>query len=506
MNKKTSYTILLIFTVHFAISQNRDNVFIWPKSPASVVFQDFIKAYNSKDEDEVRNFVKMHYSLNKTEDIDRKVELWMDLYYRYGSITPHYLSINKEHDLEIWVKGDITKNWFAPEFILNEETNKIKAVGLLEGEQPDKVVNFPVNETQFISNIENYLEENEKAGLFQGSILIKKDEKPILNKAYGYSNIDSEVKNQVDTRMRISSITKPITIVACLQLVQNGVLDLETPISEYLKELPSHIANKLTLKSMISHTSSYELDNIDGFREALEKTKSMEEVYQLHLDYLPKWENYKNFQPSGKFDYSNDSFDLIAIIIEKVTGIKFENYLNEYVFKIANMKNSSYENNNLSTPYRYDLKQKGLANYDSKYPFSLGKISGAGGLKSTTEDLSNFFSTLYKTNKLLDLPYKSLMFSIFQLNGTASNPDIGDSLIKNIKTIENAKVNNGRSFGFSISYDTNLNIGHNGTSIGNSAELRYFPNSDYLMIVLCNNRSGAQNFYNFFKNNLPRKL
>jgi hypothetical protein len=303
--------------------------------------------------------------------------------------------------------------------------------------------------------------------------------------------------------MRISSITKPITVVACLQLVQKGVLNLETPISEYLPDLPSHISNRITLKSLITHTSSYELDGIEGFREALEKTKSMEEVYQLHLEYLPKWENYKNFQPTGKFDYSNDSFDLIAIIIENVTGLKFENYLNEYVFKIANMENTSYENNNLSTPYRYDLKQKGLTDYENKYPYSFGEVSGAGGLKSTTQDLANFFNTLCKTNALLDLPYKSLMFSIFQLNVTSSNPDISNSPIKNLEFENVSKVKNGRSFGFSIFYDTKLNIGHNGTSIGNSAELRYFPNSGYLMIALCNNRSGAQNFYNYFKNSLP---
>lgn len=495
--------MLFLSVSHFIISQNEDKVFDWPKSPASMVFQDFIKAYNSKEENEIEKFVKKHYAITKTESINENVESWMDLYYRYGSIKAHSISINTPHDIEVWVKGDITENWFAPEFILSEETNKVKAIGLLEGEQPKGTIYPSVNEIKFISNLENYLEENETFGLFQGTVLVLQGEKTMLNKAYGYSNIENKVKNKVDTRMRISSITKPITVVACLQLVQQGILNLDAPISEYLLDLPSHISNRITLKSLLTHTSGYELDGIDGFRAELEKTKNMNEVYQLHLKYLPKWEKYKNFKTSGKFDYSNDSFDLIAIIIEKITGYKFENYLNEFVFKVADMPNTSFGKNNLSTPYRYDLKYKGLADYESKYPYSLGEISGAGGLKSTTYDLANFFNILFKTNKLLDLPYKSLMFSIFQTSESASNPDIEISPIDNKDFGLKSKVKNGRSFGFSIYYDTNLNIGHNGTNIGNSAELRYFPNSDHLMIALCNNRSGAQNFYNYFKNKLP---
>lgn len=505
MKKIIGYITLFLLLFNFATAQNKSAPFTWPKSSASNVFQDFIRAYNSKDEKQIEMFVLKHYPSNNKETINADVESWMDLFYRYGTVTPHYLSINKPYDLEVWLKGDVSENWFAPEFILNEKTNKIKAVGLLEGEQPNGVINSSVDEAQLLLKLETYLKENETAKLFQGSVHISRGEKVLLHKAYGYSNFDSKSKNNIHTRMRISSVTKPITVVACLQLVQKGLLNLETPISEYLTDLPTHISNKITLKSLITHTSGYELDGIDGFRDELEKTKSIDEVYDLHLNYLPKWEKFKEFESNGKFDYSNDSYDLIAIIIEKTTGIKFEKYLDDYIFKIANMVNTSFETNNLATPYRYDFKQKALVDYENKYPFSLGGISGAGGLKSTTQDLASFFNTLYKTNLLLDLPNKSLMFSIFKLTNSASNPDIGNSPIQNLGLNKKLRVKNGRAFGFNISYDTELNIGHNGTSIGNSAELRYFPNYGYLMIVLCNNRSGAQNFYNYFKNNLPMK-
>ncbi|WP_165769994.1 hypothetical protein [Flagellimonas pacifica] len=67
------------------------------------------------------------------------------------------------------------------------------------------------------------------------------------------------------------------------------------------------------------------------------------------------------------------------------------------------------------------------------------------------------------------------------------------------------KAKNGYGLGTVISYDSQLNIGHGGVNVGSCSELRYFPESDYLLIVLANNRNGAINTYNFFKNSLPRE-
>jgi len=506
MKKEIIISVILFFSTYLIIAQNRNEPFVWPESSASIVFQDFIKAYNSKDENEIEKFVLKHYSISKTEEINEKVESWMDLVYRYGPVKPHSISIHKEYDIEVWLECTVSKNWFAPEFILNELTGKIRATGLLQGEQPNGVVNPSKNQNELLKITEQYLNQNSEAKLFQGVVLIQKNQQNILNRAYGFSNEKLNINNSVNTRMRISSITKPITVIACLQLVQNGYLELDKPISNYLPELPLRIANNISVRSLIMHTSGYELDGIQGFRDQLKKTKSMQEVYNLHLAYLPKWEKYKTFEPKGVYDYSNDSFDLLAIIIEKLTGMEFEDYLDKYIFDVAKMTSTSFSNEDVAKPYRYDFKTGNLTDYTDYYPYSIGNTSGAGGLKSTVEDLSKLFNTLYFSEKLLDLPQKNLMFSMLLQSYSAANPDVGPTPLRNHETTFNKtpRVKNGRSMGFSISYDTNLSYGHNGTSIGNSAELRYFPHSGYLMIVLCNNRSGAQNFFRFFNNHLPK--
>jgi CubicO group peptidase (beta-lactamase class C family) len=162
--------------------------------------------------------------------------------------------------------------------------------------------------------------------------------------------------------------------------------------------------------------------------------------------------------------------------------MSYPEYLKKNIFDVAKMPSTSFSNEGVSIPYRFDIKHGGLMNYNrSHYPYSIGRISGAGGLKSTVRDLRNLFNTLKNTEDFLDIPHKNLLFAPLVRKGGSEYT----------------------SLGLTISYDQTLNYGHNGTGVGNSAELRYFPKSDLLLIVLCNNRSGAQNLYSFFKNNLP---
>lgn len=493
-------TLLTLFT-SFGLSFSQP-AFKWPETSVSNIFQEFISAYNSGKEESLEKFVSNNYRRTEKDYVNSKVDFWMDLYYRYGKISPFYISINEPSDLEIWVQGNISKAWFAPELILDESTGKIRAVGILQGELPPNLDIHSKDEKIMLTLFEEYLETNEKNKLFQGTVLLKKGENTLLNKAYGYKNIDSKIRNNEDTRMRISSITKTFTAVACLQLAQKGFIDLHMPISTYLEGLPQHISNKLTVAKLLSHTSGYELDNIQGFREELEKTGSIQEVYQLQQKYLPKWEFYENFDPKNNYNYSNDSYDLLAILIEEIAEMKYEDYIKKYIFDIAGMTMTSFDPEDVASNYRYDLSVRGLKDFTSYYPYTMGKISGAGSLISTTNDLNLFFTTLLNTNRLLDLPHIALLLGPKTNISPASN--VGEIVPRELSNANvNSKIYNSYGYGMVISYDEALNIGHGGANIGNSAELRYFPDFNYLLIVLCNNRSGASNAYNFFKSILP---
>ena len=269
--------------------------FKWPATPASKIFQEFIKAYNSGSQSEIESFVEGNYHSVDEEKVFDKTEGWLDLYHRFGPIEVHSISINKPYDLEIWVQGKISNAWFAPEFILNKESEKVRAVGLLMGAQPENTQTPAEDEKELISRIDKYLKLNEKENLFQGTVLIQHNDNVIFQNAYGYMNIEKKERNNLETRMRTMSITKVITASAVLQLAQSGTIELHKPISNYLPELPEQISSKISVYDLLTHTSGYELDGIEGFRKQLEKTNSISEVYETQLKFLPEWEHYNDF-------------------------------------------------------------------------------------------------------------------------------------------------------------------------------------------------------------------
>jgi CubicO group peptidase (beta-lactamase class C family) len=495
--------IIVVFLIKAALlpAQQIKETFIWPKTPASKIYQDFLVAYNSGKQKAIRAFVKDNYQKTDEEYVYNKVDYWLDFFHRFGQVRPHSISIDKPNDLEIWLQGKTSKIWFAAEFVLDKETHKIKGTAILQGALPEGIDLGSKDDTTMLNSFKAYLKENEDKKLFQGTVLLQKGNKTLIDRGYGYKNIEKRIKNDKHTRIDYMSITKTITSVACLQLVQQGVLELHATIDKYLPRLPKHIASQITIEMLLNHTSGYELDGIEGFREQQDKATSIKEMYELQLKFLPQWEHYNQFKPNGTFDYTNDPFDLAAVIIEKMTNMKFEDYLKKHVFDIAGMSATSFERNEVASNYRYYLSEKGLKEMSQFY--KSGWISGAGGLVGTTGDLSLFFNTLLNTNKLLDYTHRSLLFSPTVNHFPATNISMNNAFI----SVDKAKIKakNSHGLGTFISYDAQLNIGHNGTQVGSSSELRYFPESGYLLVVLANNRSGASNVYNYFKNSLPRK-
>jgi len=515
LHNKKFKLVLLILMINLSISaQTNHEKFTWPNTPASLVFQDFLTSYNTGNIAQLRKFIIAHYLTKKSVQnissesvqnyIRKTVDYWADLYHRYGPILPHSLSINKPHHIEVWVQGSITKYWFAPEFILNNKTSKIRATGLLQGFQPKSAIHARTKHKKaMIKKFKKYLSEVEKEGYFQGAVIVQQGDDILLRTSYGFKDIESKARFQIDTRSNIASITKMITAVACLQLVQNGLLNLKAPISNYLPELPKNIAEVITLEKLLNHTSGYELDNIDGFREALSKTTSIQEVYKTHLKYIPKWEHYTSFTLPTRFDYSNDSYDLIAVIIERISGLSFSDYLEKNIYNPLGMKHTSFKKYNAASYYRYFVEVDGLKKLASNNMGVSKNISAAAGIYSNVDDLRIFFNALFKTYDLLDLAHRSILLSPSILNGTAFRLEEQTSLV--LGEYKKTKRKNSRSAGLGISYDVVLNFGHNGTGLGVSGELRYFPEQDYFLVILCNNRSGSHIAFNYFKNILPKK-
>ena len=178
---------------------------------------------------------------------------------------------------------------------------------------------FVIMQSQYIlaaSKIDdNFFKQN-----FNGSILVAKEGKILFRKGYGMADIEKHVPNTPSTILRIGSLTKQFTAMAILILEEQGKLSTKDPISKYIPSYPN--GDKITLHNLLTHTS--------GIAEYLTP-----EVYQNPPNHYCSPENlismFKNKPlnfPTGKsFRYSNSNYILLGYIIQKVSGVKYEDFV-----------------------------------------------------------------------------------------------------------------------------------------------------------------------------------
>jgi CubicO group peptidase (beta-lactamase class C family) len=159
---------------------------------------------------------------------------------------------------------------------------------------------------------------------FSGTVLAAKDGKVVLNRSYGLADRECSVPNSAETVFAIGSLTKQFTAAAILQLEMQGKLNAQDFAGKYLGDFPPDKAG-ITIHHLLPHTSSLisdgasaklPLENRDEYVEAVKKTKLRSTVGE-------------------KFNYSNVGYNLLAAIVEKVSGLSFEDYLQQRLFKPA---------------------------------------------------------------------------------------------------------------------------------------------------------------------------
>ena len=180
---------------------------------------------------------------------------------------------------------------------------------------------------------------------FRGCILISREEQSIFEKAYGYADLPNEIPNQIDTKFASASAGKVFVAVAILQLVEKGMLHLEDTIGNLLDVDLKQIDPAITVEELLTHTSGIP----DYFDESV-----MDEYEELWRDYpnykirsnkdlIPLFIDKPMMYPRGsKFQYNNTGFVVLALIIERVTGSAFDEYINENIFKPCKMSGSGY--------------------------------------------------------------------------------------------------------------------------------------------------------------------
>jgi len=310
------------------------------------------------------------------------------------------------------------------------------------------------------SEIKSYLDSitNED---FSGTILVAKNNEIIEKRACGFSNKEFKVENNFDTKFNIASITKMFTSVAILQLFQQGKIELHQPIGKYLNNYPNKsVRDSVTIHHLLTHTAG----TGSFYGEKFSKTDKLR--YKEIIDFVPLFVNDSLlFTPGSKYHYNGSGFVILGLIIEKVSGQNYYDYLTKNIFIPAEMNNTaaleidSIVTNKASGYTQHIKKDKTLIhNY-----YYLAKASPAADYYSTIEDLFRFSKSL-RNYTLLNKETTELMF---------------EPKVKGYNT----------NLGYGIDVDLRYNqpiLGHTGGWYGVRGELMDFMESGYTIVILSN--------------------
>lgn len=317
--------------------------------------------------------------------------------------------------------------------------------------------------------IHQLLQKYTEYGQFNGSALVSEGGKVIYKKGHGMANMEWNIPNQPDTKHRLGSITKQFTAVLILQLVEQGKLKLDAPISTYLPDYPKPAADQVTIHHLLTHSSGIpNYTSFPNFFKDMSKNNYTPEAFVKVFCDLPL-----EFKPGERFAYSNSGYFLLGYIIEKVSGKTYETCLQENIFTPVKMYNSGFDHPQTILKNRAAGYEKNDGQYVNAAYIDMDIPYAAGSMYATVEDLYLWDQALY-TEQLVSSKSKALLFGN-QIPTRGGYYGYGWNIdeIPNVKPGENLKI-----------------IEHGGGINGFNTIISRIP-SDKNLVVLLNNTGGT---------------
>jgi len=256
-----------------------------------------------------------------------------------------------------------------------------------------------------------------------GEVAVFRDGRMLFAKAYGMANLTHGIPFRTDTRTNIGSTSKQFTAFAVMLLVEEGKIDLDADVRTYLPELPD-LGSKVSVRNLLTHTS--------GYREFLNHV-SLGGRRLDHGDYLDRSELIAIVQrqpklqnvPGAEFNYNNTAFGLAAMIVERVSGMAFPDFMAARVFGPLGMTQTLVRPDpetivpGMSLGYRPGEKARYLETRD------LFGAMGAGGIYTTVGDLQRWVQNLDAPRVGSRRTVEQMMTSFVLTNGDSTHYGFG---------------------------------------------------------------------------------
>lgn len=179
-----------------------------------------------------------------------------------------------------------------------------------------------------------------------GAFLIIEDTKLLYEKGFGLANISQKLANTPFTNFRLASMSKQFTAAAIVLLEKKGVISYEDKLSRFFPQFDGVVSNRIKIKHLLTHSSGI-LDY-----ESLIPSNRQVQIKDADVVSLLATENKLYFEPGTEFRYSNSGFCLLSQIVEVTTGMPFDVFVSENIFKPLKLKNTYYYNVHAKMPLR----------------------------------------------------------------------------------------------------------------------------------------------------------
>jgi CubicO group peptidase (beta-lactamase class C family) len=294
------------------------------------------------------------------------------------------------------------------------------------------------------------------------SLLVLRDGEALVRRGYGRSDLEDGIEAGPGTNYRLASVSKQFTAAAILLLAQDGTLAIDDPVRRWLPSMPPE-AGAVSLRHLLGHTSGL-LDYEDLMAEPYDG-----QILDAGVLALLEKQRRLHFPPGSAYRYSNSGYALLALVVERASGLAYPEFLRTRIFQPLGMHHSlAHVAGGADVPHRawgYSEVADGWQRTDQS---STSAVLGDGGIYSSIDDLARWDAALYDDRLLSDASRALAFAPHVEVTGTANSSHYG--------------------FGWRITGDT---VWHAGETIGFRNVIVRWPRQR-LTVILLSNRNGSE--------------
>jgi CubicO group peptidase (beta-lactamase class C family) len=304
------------------------------------------------------------------------------------------------------------------------------------------------------------------------AVLVVRNGQPVFRRGYGVTNLRTLHPIDAQTNFRIASFSKQFTAACIMLLVRDGKLHYDDHLTGIFPEFPAY-GKSITVRNLLNHTSG--LPDYEDILTRQYPTTPDDQIPQIHnpgVLKLLEQQTASKFPAGSKWEYSNSGYVALALIVEKVSGEPFGQFLHDRIFVPLKMTNTlAYEKGKNEVPHRaygHSKENRGWRETDQS---STSATLGDGGIYTSIDDLAQWDRALREHTLLSEAEMQPALTPVKPTGGPATLPE--------------GPVSYG--FGWHLEpYRNHKRMWHDGETMGFRTTIQRFPDDNLTIIVLAN--------------------